>query len=102
MDTNQGKELQGKRIAVLMTDGVEQVEYTKPRDFLEQKGAQITLLSPKRKGEQVQGFNHLTPADKFAVDMDVKEANPAEFDALVLPGGVANPDMLRMSKEAIA
>ena len=90
-----------KRIAVLMTDGVEQIEYTGPREFLEQHGAKVTLISPKGKGEQVQGFNHLTPADKFKVDLDVKEANAADFDALVLPGGVANPDALRMSKEAI-
>src|SRR3954464_15082549 len=101
MDTNQGKALQGKRIAVLMTDGVEQVEYTKPREFLEQHGAKVTLISPKKKGEQVQGFNHLTPADKFPVDLDVKEANAADYDALVLPGGVANPDQLRLSQEAI-
>ena len=101
MDQNQGNELQGKRIAVLMTDGVEQVEYTGPRKFLEQHGAKVTLLSPKKKGEQVQGFNHLTPADKFTVEQDVREAQPGDFDALVLPGGVANPDMLRLSKEAI-
>ena len=67
----------GKRIAVLMTDGVEQVEYTKPREFLEQHGAKVTLISPKGKGEQVQGFNHFAPGDKFRVDMDVKDANPA-------------------------
>ena len=101
MDTIEGKALQGKRIAVLMTDGVEQVEYTGPRQFLEQHGARVTLLSPKKKGEQVQGFNHLTPADRFTVELDVREAQPGDFDALVLPGGVANPDMLRLSKEAI-
>jgi intracellular protease, PfpI family len=91
----------GPRIAVLMTDGVEQVEYTKPREFLEQHGAKVTLLSPKKKGEKIQAFNHLTPADQFTVELPVQEADPAEYDALVLPGGVANPDMLRMSKEAI-
>ena len=101
MDQVEGKALQGKRIAVLMTDGVEQVEYNGPRQFLEQHGAKVTLLSPKKKGEQVQGFNHLTPADKFTVEQDVREAQPGDFDALVLPGGVANPDMLRLSKEAI-
>jgi protease I len=89
------------RIAVLMTDGVEQVEYTKPREFLEQHGARVTLISPKGKGENVQGFNHLTPAGQFPVDLDVKEAKPGDYDALVLPGGVANPDALRLSKEAI-
>ena len=101
MDQVEGKALQGKRVAVLMTDGVEQVEYTGPRQFLEQHGARVTLLSPKKKGEQVQGFNHLTPADKFTVELDVREAQPGDFDALVLPGGVANPDALRLSKESI-
>jgi protease I len=97
--TNQA--LQGKRVAILMTDGVEQVEYTGPRGFLEQQGAQVTLVSPKPTGDEIQGFNHLTPADKFKVEMDVRDARPADFDALVLPGGVANPDQLRLSMEAI-
>jgi len=101
MAAKQG-ELAGKRIAILMTDGVEQVEYTKPREFLEQHGAKCTLISPKSKGEDIQGFNHLTPADKFKVEMTVQDAKPSDFDALVLPGGVANPDQLRLSKEAIA
>ena len=101
MGAREGSEMQGKRIAVLMTDGVEQVEYTKPRQFLEQHGAQVTLMSPKPKGEQVQGFNHLSPADRFTVDLDVKDARPGDFDALVLPGGVANPDQLRLSPDAI-
>jgi len=102
MDTREGTALQGKHVAMLLTDGVEQVEYTKPREFLEQHGAKVTLISPKKKGDKVQGFNHLTPGDKFTVEMDVREAKADHFDALVLPGGVANPDMLRMSKEAIA
>jgi protease I len=94
--------LQGKRVAFLMTDGVEQVEYTKPRTFLEQQGAQVTLVSPKGVGEEIQGFNHLEPGDKFKVELNVRDAKLADFDALVLPGGVANPDQLRLSKEAIA
>jgi protease I len=102
MDTREGTALQGKHIAMLLTDGVEQVEYTKPRELLEQHGAKVTLLSPKKKGDKIQGFNHLTPGDKFTVEMDVREAKADQFDALVLPGGVANPDMLRMSKEAIS
>ena len=101
MDTPEGAVLQGKRVAMLLTDGVEQVEYVKPREFLEQHGAKVTLLSPKKKGDKIQGFNHLTPADKFTVEMDVRDARPDQFDALVLPGGVANPDMLRLSQEAI-
>ncbi|MGZ5074159.1 MAG: type 1 glutamine amidotransferase domain-containing protein [Usitatibacter sp.] len=104
MDTIErgGSQLQGRRIAVVMTDGVEQVEYTKPREFLERHDAKVTLVSPKKKGEQVQGFNHFTPADKFTVEMNVAEARAGDFDALVLPGGVANPDALRLSRESIA
>jgi protease I len=101
MQQASGQALQGKRVAILMTDGVEQVEYTGPRGFLEQQGAQVTLLSPKPSGDESQGFNHLTPADKFKVEMNVADARAADFDALVLPGGVANPDQLRLSTEAI-
>jgi protease I len=97
-----GSELKGRRVAIVMTDGVEQVEYTRPREFLEQHGAKVTLVSPKKKGEAIQGFNHHTPADSFPVEMEVRDARPADFDALVLPGGVANPDALRLSKETIA
>jgi protease I len=93
--------LQGKRIAVLMTVGVEQIEYTSPRAFLEERGATEVLQSPKQAGEEIQGFNHLEPADRFRVEMHVADAHAADFDALVLPGGVANPDQLRASKEAI-
>jgi protease I len=95
-------DLHGKRIAMLLTDGVEQVEYTKPRAFFEQLGAQVTLVSPKGKGEKVQAFTHFDKGDQFEVEMDVRDARPADFDALVLPGGVANPDQLRLSKESIA
>ena len=74
MDAKSGTELRGRNIAVLMTDGVEQVEYTRPREFLEEHGAKVTLLAPKAKGEKVQGFNGLDPADRFAVEQDVREA----------------------------
>ncbi len=94
--------LNGKKVAVLMTDGVEQVEYTGPREFLEGQGAQVTLIAPKDKGEQVQGFNHMDAGDKFAVELGLADAKPGDFDALVLPGGVSNPDQLRLSKESIA
>jgi protease I len=96
-----GKPLQGKRVAVLMTDGVEQIEYTSPRSFLEENGATVVLLSPKQAGDEVQGYNHQQPADKFKVEMNVGDANPNDFDALVLPGGAANPEQLRRSSEAI-
>jgi protease I len=101
MEQVSSQPLQGKRVAMLMTDGVEQIEYTSPRSYLEERGATVVLLSPKEAGEEVQGFNHLQPGDKFRVEMNVRDANPSEFDALVLPGGVANPDNLRMSREAI-
>jgi protease I len=106
MEQEQGqgtaRALQGKRVAVLMTDGVEQVEYTGPRSFLEQQGAQVTLISPKRAGEQVQGMNHDAPGDSFRVELNVNDAKPADFDALVLPGGEKNPLELRKSPESIA
>ena len=95
------QDLKGRRVAVLMTDGVEQVEYTEPRRFLEQLGVQVTLVSPKRVGEEVQGFNHDQPGDKFKVEMTVSEARPADFDALLLPGGERNPAALRKNQEAI-
>jgi protease I len=101
MEQLSGTSLQGKRVAMLMTDGVEQIEYTSPRSYLEERGATVVLLSPKNAGEEVQGFNHMQPGDKFRVEMNVRDADPADFDALVLPGGVANPDNLRLSRESI-
>jgi protease I len=101
MEQVSNRPLEGKRVAMLMTDGVEQIEYTSPRSYLEERGATVVLLSPKDAGEEVQGFNHLQPGDRFRVEMNVRDANPTDFDALVLPGGVANPDNLRMSREAI-
>ncbi|NIA54850.1 type 1 glutamine amidotransferase [Massilia sp. TW-1] len=101
MEQVSSRPLQGKRVAMLMTDGVEQIEYTSPRSFLEEQGATVVLLAPKAAGDDVQGFNHMQPGDRFKVEMNVGDAKPADFDGLVLPGGVANPDQLRMSKEAI-
>jgi protease I len=101
MEQNDKQNLRGKRVAVLMTDGVEQIEYTSPRTFLEQHGATVTLVSPKAKGEKVQGMQHADKGDQFAVELNVREAHPRDFDALVLPGGVSNPDQLRLSRESI-
>jgi len=100
--TSGHQELKGMLVAVLMTDGVEQIEYTSPRSFLEQHGAQVHLVSPKNVGEFVQGFHHMTPGDRFTVEKNVREARPNDYDGLVLPGGVANPDQLRLSPESIA
>lgn len=94
--------LQGRSVAVLMTDGVEQVEYTEPRRFLEEQGVKVVLVSPKKAGEELQGFNHLEPDQKFKVELNVRDANPGDYDLLLLPGGVANPDQLRLSPDAIA
>jgi protease I len=94
--------LEGKRVAVLMTDGVEQVEYTEPRSFLEQQGAKVILISPKGVGEEVQGMNHDAAGDTFRVEMNINDARPADFDALLLPGGEKNPLELRKSAESIA
>lgn len=101
MQTNIGAALEGKRVAVLMTDGVEQVEYTAPRAFLETNGAVVTLIAPKGRGETVQGKNHDADGDTFTVEMHVSDAKPADFDALLLPGGEENPRKLRESIEAI-
>ncbi|MFL6294799.1 MAG: type 1 glutamine amidotransferase domain-containing protein [Actinomycetes bacterium] len=93
-------ELQGKTIAFLATDGVEQVEYTEPRKAVEQAGATAHLLSLKT--DDVQGFNHLDKGDTFPVDKAVSEASADDYDGLVLPGGVANPDALRTDAAAVS
>lgn len=93
-------ELNGKRVAILVTDGFEQVELTGPREALDKAGAKTVLVSPK--GGQVQGWNHTDKGDAFPVDLELSAARPDQFDALVLPGGVHNPDTLRINKEAVA
>jgi len=92
-------ELRGKRIAFLATDGVEQVELTKPWEAVKKAGGQPELLSIK--SGQIQGVNHTDKADTFPVDRLVAGVHAADYDALVLPGGVANPDVLRMDKDAV-
>jgi protease I len=86
--------LNGMNVAILLTDGFEQVEFTGPRDALQQHGA-ITRVISAQKGK-VQGFNHLDKADQFDVDLSFDEASPDDFDAVLLPGGVANGDQMRM------
>src|SRR2546423_10331351 len=92
--------LDGKTIAFLATDGVEQVELTEPRKAVDDEGAEPQLLSLE-EGE-IQGFDHLDKGDTFKVDRAVKDADASDYDALVLPGGVANPDALRMDDDAVA
>jgi protease I len=102
LDLVSEEDLIGRRVAVLMTDGVEQVEYTGPRAFLEQKGVRVTLVSPKGAGEEVQGMNHDQPGDRFKVELGLLQAKEADFDMLLLPGGEENPKQLRKIPEAIA
>jgi protease I len=91
--------LHGKKIAFLATDMVEQVELIGPWEALEGAGAELELVSIE-DGE-IQGFNHFDKADTFKVDRTVEEARAADYDALVLPGGVGNPDALRMDENAV-
>ena len=91
--------LKGRKVAILATDGVEQVELVQPREALNQAGATTHLIS--LTGGEIQGFNHLDKGDRFAVDRTLEEASATDYDALFLPGGVANPDALRMNKKAV-
>lgn len=89
-----------RKIAVLATDGVEQAELTEPVKALKQAGAKVTVVAPK--GGQIQGMNHAEKGDKLSVDAELSAVSPDQFDALVLPGGVANPDTLRIDEKAVA
>jgi protease I len=92
--------LEGKTIAFLATEGVEQVELTEPWSAVEQAGGRPRLVS--LEAGHVQAFDHLDKADTFPVDATVADADAADYDGLVLPGGVANPDFLRMDERAVA
>jgi protease I len=93
-------ELQGKRVAFLFTEGVEQVELTEPLKAVREAGADVDLVS-LQKGE-VEMWNHFDKGDKVTADLAVADADASDYDALVLPGGVANPDQLRADKDAVA
>jgi protease I len=94
-----GTELKGKRIAFLATDGVEQIELTEPWKAVEKAGGTPELIS--QKSGTIQGFDHHDKGDTFPVDKAVQEADPTEYDGLVLPGGVINPDILRTDEAAM-
>src|ERR671919_1932573 len=94
-----GNELQGKRIAFLAADGVEQVELTEPWKAVEQAGGEPELIS--LKAGEIQGFDHHDKDRTFQVDKAVKDADPTDYDGLVLPGGVINPDILRTDEKAV-
>jgi protease I len=93
-------ELQGKRIAFLMAnEGVEQIEYLEPRRAVEEAGAEVEVISTE--SGQVQGFEHLDKGETWYVDKTTSEASADDYDGVVLPGGVANPDNLRTDDDAI-
>jgi protease I len=92
-------QLNGMKVAVLVAEGFEQSEMVEPKKALEQAGAKPMIVSPAQ-GE-VQGWKHFDKADKFKVDVPLDEAKPDDFGALLLPGGVANPDQLRMQPKAV-
>jgi len=92
-------DLNGKRVAILATDGVEQVELTEPRKALDDAGATTVVVSPKQG--KIKAWQHDHWGDEIPVDRALSEAKPDDFDALMLPGGVMNPDHLRMDKQAV-
>lgn len=93
------KNLDGLKVAVLVAEGFEQSEMVEPKKALEQAGARPMIVSPA--GGEVQGWHHFDKADKFKVDVPLDSAKAEDFDALLLPGGVANPDQLRMKPKAV-
>jgi len=98
-ETPTGKTLAGKKIAILVADGFEQVELSKPREALDHAGAVTQIVSPA--GKKVKGWNHTEWGEEMDVDVALKSADAGEFDALQLPGGVMNPDHLRMDPAAV-
>jgi protease I len=91
--------LNGKKVAILVEDGFEQIELTSPRQALEEAGAKTQIISPKRG--KVKGWEHTQWGDEFPVDVAIGQANANDYDALLLPGGVMNPDKLRTNKPAV-
>ena len=93
------QKLSGKRVAFLATDGVEQVELTKPWQVTKDAGANVELVSLKPGA--IQGMQHSDKGDRFSVDRTVEEVRAEDYDALVIPGGVANPDRMRTDPRAV-
>jgi protease I len=91
--------LNGMKVAILVAEGFEQVELTEPRKALDEAGSETRIVSPQ--AGEVQGWNHFDKADKFKVDVPLEQADAGDFDALLLPGGVANPDQLRIVPKAV-
>lgn len=95
-----GNDLRGKRIAILATDGFEQAELLEPRKALDDAGAATMVVSPKK--DVIKGWNLKEWGNQIPVDVPLEEAKPEDFHALLLPGGVMNPDHLRMNPKAVA
>jgi protease I len=93
------KPLVGRKVAVLATDGFEQIELTSPVQALREAGAEVAIVS-LASGE-IQGFHHFEKGDRFIVDLAISHAKASIFDALLIPGGLANPDALRANREAV-
>jgi protease I len=93
------QKLKGTKVAILATDGFEQVELTEPRKALNEAGAETRVVSTKTG--RIRGWNHTEWGDEVSVDVSLDEARPEDFEALVLPGGVMNPDKLRMEPKAV-
>ncbi len=93
------QDLQGERVAILVDNGFEQVEMAEPRNALDQAGARTEVVSPSQG--KVKGWNHTQWGDEFPVDVLLDQANANNYDALLLPGGVMNPDKLRMNAKAV-
>jgi protease I len=91
--------LEGKKVAILVADGFEQVEMTGPREALDDAGAETKIVS--LKSGQIQGMHHMEKGDKFDVDLTLDDARAEEFDALMIPGGLFNPDALRSNEDAL-
>ena len=91
--------LDGKKVAILVADGFEQVEMTTPREALNEAGAETKIVS--LKSGKIQGMHHVDKGDKFDVDLTLDQARPADFDALMIPGGLMNPDALRSNEDAL-
>jgi protease I len=95
-----GNKLDGIKVAILATDGFEQSELFEPKKALEEEGAEVSIVS--LKSGEIKGWNHTNWGETIDVDLTVAEANADDFDALQLPGGVMNPDKLRMDKKAVS
>jgi protease I len=98
--TNMAKQIEGLRVAIVVTDGFEQDELVKPRQALDEAGAKTEIVSPQEK--KVKGWKHTDWGQEFAVDQELKKADPDDYDALLLPGGQMNPDTLRMDQQVVA